>query len=65
MYPLQTGPAQAEARAELIRATFYRGASFTSGSVTVNIEDVPEVSSGREDGDRWAVPVRIRWRARI
>ncbi|MFZ2407006.1 MAG: phage tail terminator-like protein [Methylobacter sp.] len=61
MYPLQTGSATAAARAELIRTTFKRGTSFTSGAVTVRINRTPEISPGRVDGDRFAVPVKIRW----
>ena len=58
-YPLQVGPTTAATRAELIRAKFFRGASFTSGGVTVVIHRTPEISSGRVDGDRWAVPVKV------
>ena len=65
MYPLQTGAKAAADRAELIRTAFKRGNSFTSGSVTVRIEKTPEVGQGRVDGDRWALPVKIRWFAGI
>ena len=61
MYPLQVGTATVAARAELIRTTFYRGASFTSSGVTVIVEKTPEVGSGQVEGDRWAVPVRVRF----
>jgi hypothetical protein len=60
-YPLQTGSAAAAARAELIRAAFKRGTTLTSGSDTVKIDTTPEISQGRVDGDRWALPVRITW----
>jgi len=65
MYPLQAGTATIATRAELIRTTFYRGASFTSGGVTVIVEKTPEVGSGQVEGDRWAVPVRVRFFANI
>lgn len=65
MYPLGAGLSAAMARAELIRATFYRGASFTSGGVTVIIEKTPEISPGSADGDRWAIPVKIRFFANV
>jgi len=61
MYPLQVGPGTAEARADVIRTAFSRGTSMLSGSVTVIVEQTPEISAGRVDGDRWAVPVKIRW----
>ena len=61
MYPPGQGTASAGARAEMIRELFRRGASFTKGDVTVQIERTPEIAGGREDGDRWMVPVKIRW----
>lgn len=65
MYPLQVGTSVVAARAELIRTAFKRGNSFTSGGVTVRIEKTPEVSPGSVDGDRWAVPVKVRFFASI
>jgi len=64
-YPLQNGTAAAEARAQLIRTTFKRGTSMTSGSVTVRVDKTPEIGAGRVDGDRWHIPVRVRWFAGI
>ena len=64
-YPLQTGPAAAAARAELIRTAFKRGTSMVSGSVTVITDKTPDIGQGRVDGDRWALPVKIRWFAGI
>lgn len=61
LYPLQAGPADAADRAELLRATFRRGSSFTNSGVTVNITRTPEVGQGLPDGDRWLVPVKIRF----
>lgn len=64
-YPLDAGPAAATARAELIRTTFYRGASFTASGVTVNIERTPEIMPGRVEADRFVIPVRIRFYAHV
>jgi hypothetical protein len=64
-YPLNAGPGVATARADLIRSTFYRGASFTASGVTVNIERTPEIMPGRVEEDRFIVPVRIRFYAHI
>ena len=61
MYPPGHGTAAAGARAEAIAALFRRGASFTKDGITVQIERTPEIANGREDGDRWMVPVKIRW----
>jgi hypothetical protein len=64
-YPLNAGPKDASTRAELIRSTFPRGASFTASGVTVNIERTPEIMPGRVEADRFVVPVRIRFYAHI
>lgn len=61
MYPLQVGTAVVAARAEAIRTAFKRGNSFTSGGLTVRVEKTPEVSPGSVDGDRWSVPVKVRF----
>jgi hypothetical protein len=64
-YPLAAGTATAEARAEAIRTSFKRGTTLTSGAVKVIISATPEIGQGRVDGDRWHVPVKIRWQAGI
>ena len=65
LYPLQSGDGTARARADLIKATFYRSRSFTSGGVTVSIEKTPEAGQGTVDGDRWLIPVKIRFFTQI
>jgi len=65
MYPQAAGALTAGARAELIRDTFYRGASFTSGSVTTIIKSTPSISGGRIEGNRWEVIVKIPFFANI
>lgn len=64
-YPLDAGPAAAAARAELIRATFYRGASFTAGGVVTHIERTPEIGLGRPEDETFFLPVRIRFYAHV
>ena len=64
-YPLKAGTATAEARAELIKTTFKRGTSMTSGGITTRIERTPEIPQGRADGDRWMIPIKIRWFAGV
>lgn len=61
MYPPGQGTTAAGARAELIAGLFRRGASFSRNGITVQIERTPEIADGREDGDRWMVPVKIRY----
>jgi hypothetical protein len=60
-FPLQAGPKTAADRAEAIRTAFKRGTTLTYNSVNVIIDRTPEISEGRVDGDRWSVPVKIRW----
>lgn len=64
-YPLGSGPAQAAARSELIRQAFPRGASLTAGGIVTTIEKTPEIGPGLIEGDRYAVPVRVRFFANI
>jgi plasmid stabilization system protein ParE len=64
-YPLDDGPAAAAARADLIRTTFHRGASFTASGVTVNIERTPEISPAQIEPDRYILTVKIRFYAHI
>lgn len=65
MYPLQVGTSAIAARAELIRTTFKRGNTFANGGVTVMIPETPEIAPGGVEGDRYAVPVKIRFVAQI
>lgn len=64
-YPLRTGSGDAGAQAKLIRAAFPRGASFTAGGVTAQIERTPFIATAIIDGDRYCVPVRIRYFANV
>lgn len=64
-YPLNAGPAAATTRAELIRSTFYRGASFTASGVTATVEKTPEIMPGRVEDDRFVIPVRIPFYSHI
>ena len=65
MYPLQVGTATSSVRAELIRATFKRGATFSNGGITTMITDTTEISPGSIDGDRYSLPVKIKFVAQI
>ncbi len=64
-YPLQTGAKAAQDRAELIRTTFKRGNSYTSGGVTVTITKTPHIGTGAAVDDRWFLPVKIQYHANI
>lgn len=65
LYPENTGPGAADARAQLVRDWFKRGMSFTEGGITTLINRTAYVHPGRSDGDRWSVPVDVRWHAYI
>ncbi|MFZ3286544.1 MAG: phage tail terminator-like protein [Telluria sp.] len=64
-YPQGTGPAAAEARAELIKAHFKPPMTLTEGAVNVHVNNTARVATGFPDGDRYAVPVSIPWIAYI
>jgi hypothetical protein len=58
-YPLGAGNGAAGVQAERLRAAFPMGQTFQSGLTTVIVSRTPTISSGRIDGDRWSVPVKI------
>lgn len=62
-YPLAQGLDDLMTRAELLRTTFARGSSFTSGSTTVRIVRTPQILPGRAEDTVFAVPVRIPFHA--
>jgi hypothetical protein len=64
-YPLPNGIKNAADRAELLRATFKRGASFVNNGVTVIIETTPSLSQGIVIDGRWLINVGINFYANI
>lgn len=64
-YPTGAGSAASEARAELLKAHFQRGLSFVESGVSVLVTHTPAIAQGMPDGDRWHVPVTVRWQALI
>jgi len=46
MYPLLTGSLVAMTRAELIRTTFKKGNTFSSGGITTLITSTPTIEAG-------------------
>lgn len=64
-YPLGVGTLDCATRAKMIRDLFARGATFSDGGITVQIDATPQISQGTRDDDRWAQVVRVRWHADI
>ena len=64
-YPEGNGPAAAMTRAELIRDTFYRGATFTNGGISVIIQRTPEIAPGDSESGRYVLIVRVRYFANV
>lgn len=56
-YPLLGGSTEATTRAEAIRSKFKSGEIFS----TVKIARTPEIGSGRIQGDRFVIPVFVRF----
>lgn len=63
-YPPSTGSAAAYDRADLIRSTFYRGATFTKDGITVQVVGTPTILPPQDDDQgRYVLPVSITFRA--
>lgn len=65
MYPPQAGSGAAMARAQLIRSTFYRGATVSDSGINVIISDTPEIMPGTNEDGRYSVVVKVRFFAHI
>lgn len=65
LYPIGLGTLDIETRAELIRATFPRGASFEKDGVTVHIPRTPEIMNGMPVDESYAIPIRIPFYADV
>jgi hypothetical protein len=64
-YPIGKSTKDVMTRAKLLRATFDRGTSFTSGGLTTRIETTPEIGRGTVVKDRYELPVSIRYFADV
>lgn len=64
-YPANKGTGDAEARAKLIRDHFPKKLALVHGGVVVTINNAAAILNGRQDGDRWMVPVRIPFHTNI
>ncbi len=65
-YPDGAGTVDANARADVLRTTFKRTASFSASGLVVNIMNTPEVfGPGQNTGDRYMLALRIPFSAQI
>ena len=64
-FPLGDGPGKCEARAQLVKDAFKRGTSAVEGVITVIVMNAPSVSSAMIDGDRYCIPVSMRYQAQV
>ena len=62
-YPAGNGRGLAQARADAIDAAFKPVQRLTESSTIVEITESAQVAGGYQDGDRWVVPITIRWRS--
>ncbi|HYE46222.1 MAG TPA: phage tail terminator-like protein [Caulobacter sp.] len=60
-----SGPGEATARAESLRTIFWRGRTLVHAGIKTTIWEAPEIMTGRRDGDRYIVPVVVRFYAQI
>ncbi len=64
-YPASSGSGDARAQADVLRNFFFRGQSCASGSTTVQIDSTPSIGSGNIVGDRYCLPVRVKYFANL
>lgn len=60
-YPINTGPGVAMARAQALRDWFYRGLQVAANGINVTVNRTPTISPAAVDGDRYVVPVKVRF----
>lgn len=62
-FPYGEGEADADAAAKALEGWFPQGLSLTANNVTTHVDRTPETKSGRVEGDRWVIRVRVTWYA--
>lgn len=61
MFPPNAGPLPAETLAQSIASHFYAGLALTHSSQKVRIRGTPAIAAGYQSGERYAVPISIRY----
>lgn len=64
-YPMNAGPAAAEARAQAIIQHFKRATSMTEGGQSVLVIRTPQKSPAFREGDRYCIPISIYYRSEV
>lgn len=65
-YPPDTGPTEAELRADQLRSVFYRGSAFPRGGVVVKIMKTPTYLPPHDDDEgRYVLPVSIEFQVSV
>jgi len=62
-FPRGTSTGDMDALAGAVQSHFAAGTSLTAGIIGVRIEGTPAIAAGLPTGDRWLVPVSIRYRS--
>lgn len=60
-YPQNETAGAAEERAEVIAAHFPAGLELFSGTIMVRTRGKPSIATGYRAGERWVVPVSVRY----
>lgn len=61
MMPINAGPLAGETAAQLVVNHFYAGLPLTYGGQTIRIRGTPEIAGSYVSGERYAVPVSVRY----
>lgn len=64
-YPTGVGSADAETRAEAVRAQFKRGTTMTEAGINVIVMATPRTAPALIDGDRYLIPISVTYQAQI
>lgn len=64
-YPIGVGPGAVQVRAQALRDWFYRGLCLAANGLTVTINRTPTISPSFVDGDRFCIPVKVRFFANV
>lgn len=65
MYPPNTGPGAATARATYVKNHFKRGLWLYAGVIAVFLPDTPRVAAPLPINDRYAIPISISYQAQV